>query len=243
MTSPDKLDDPEGYQAAVEAVCELYRQAPQLHEAGTHVISCDEKTGMQATERHHPTKPPKPGLTERIDNHYTRHGTLCLIANFNIVTGKVEFPTLGDQRREEDFVAHIRQTVSQDREGSWVFVVGQLNTHKSAGLVELVTAECGLVVDLGVKGKRGVLQSMASRKAFLEDESHRIRFVYTPRHASWLNQVEIWFSILVRRALRRASFDSKEALRQRILDFIDYFNAVLAKPFRWTYTGRPLQAS
>ena len=82
---------------------------------------------------------------------------------------------------------------------------------------------------------------MATRKEFLETSGHRIRFVYTPRHASWLNQVEIWFSILARRALKRASFTSVEALRQRLSKFIDYFNAVLAKPFRWTYAGKPLQ--
>ncbi len=83
---------------------------------------------------------------------------------------------------------------------------------------------------------------MKTRKRFLEDPDNRIRFVYTPRHASWLNQVEIWFSILSRRALKRASFDSLEALRKRLTDFIDYFNVVLAKPFRWTYGGRPLRA-
>ena len=82
---------------------------------------------------------------------------------------------------------------------------------------------------------------MVPRKKFLEDTGHRIRFVYTPRHASWLNQVEIWFSILARRALKRASFTSIEALKQRLLDFINYFNAVLAKPFKWTYAGKPLQ--
>jgi transposase len=83
---------------------------------------------------------------------------------------------------------------------------------------------------------------MPTRRRFLEAPAHRIRFVYTPKHCSWLNQVEIWFSILVRRLLKRGSFASVEELEARVLAFIAYFNRVLAKPFKWTYTGRPLAA-
>lgn len=109
--------------------------------------------------------------------------------------------------------------------------------------MRLVAHQCGIAAEtLGKKGKSGVLKSMKSRKAFLTDVSHRIRFVYTPKHASWLNQVEIWFSILVRRVIRRGSFTSKEDLRTKILNFIDYFNRVLAKPFKWTFTGQVLKA-
>jgi hypothetical protein len=119
-------------------------------------------------------------------------------------------------------------------------VLDQLNTHQSAGLVYLVAEMCQLDLDLGIKGKAGILESMETRKTFLADPTHRIRFVYTPKHSSWLNQVELWFSILVRKLLKRASFSSLEELRQRILKFIEYFNCTMAKPFKWTYAGRPL---
>lgn len=197
---------------------------------------------MQALERLYETKPVRPGLVERIEFEYIRHGTLCLMANFNVATGKIVCPTIGPTRTEADFAAHIDRTIASDPDAGWIFVADQLDTHVSATLVELVAKRCGIEEDLGVKGKRGVLKSKKTRRKFLQDPSHRIRFVHTPRHCSWLNQVEIWFSILARRLLKRSSFKSLEDLRTRVLEFIEYFNEVLGKPFRWTYTGRPLQA-
>lgn len=206
------------------------------------MVSTDEKTGMQALERLHETKPVRPGLVERVEFEYLRHGTLCLIANFNVVTGKIVCPSIGPTRTEADFVAHIDRTIATDPQAGWIFVADPLDTHVSATLVHLVAKRCGIGVDLGVKGKRGVLKSKKSRRKFLQDTSHRIRFVYTPRHCSWLNQVEIWFSILARRLLKRSSFISLDDLRDKTLAFIEYFNKVLGKPFRCTYTGRPLQS-
>jgi len=191
-------------------------------------------------ERLHPALAMRPGKIERQEFEYARHGTQCLIANFEVTTGQVLAPTVGATRTEEDFAAHIAQTIATDAAAPWIFVVDQLNTHQTEALVRLVAAADGSRAELGVKGTTGILASMASRKAFLEEPSHRIRFVYTPKHSSWLNQIEIWFGILVRRVLKRGSFPSVEALRARILAFIAYFNATLAKPFKWTYKGRPL---
>ena len=182
----------------------------------------------------------EPGKPEGCEFEYVRHGTQTLIASFEVGTGKVLTPTVGETRTEEDFAEHIKCTIGTDPPAQWIFVSDQLNTHKSEALVRLVAEQCGIEDDLGIKGKSGILQSMETRAVFLQSPTHRIRFVYTPKHASWLNQVEIWFGILVRKLLRRASFTSKENLRQRILAFIDYFNTTMAKPFKWTYAGRPL---
>ena len=106
--------------------------------------------------------------------------------------------------------------------------------------MRLVAEACGIKEDLGEKEKQGVLQSMSTRAEFLSDVSHRIRFLSTPKHTSWLNQIELWFSILGRRLLKRGHFTSVEDLRERILAFMAYFNKTMAKPFKWTYKGRPL---
>jgi len=225
----------------VETICTLYAYAPLLHHLGGHVISTDEMTGIQALERVAPTRPMRPGRVERREFEYKRHGTLSLISNFDVVTGQVVCPSLGPTRTEADFVAHIDQTIASDPDAVWVFVSDQLNTHQSASLVRLVVKQCAIADDLGVKGESGILQSLSTRAAFLSDPTHRIQFVYVPKHTSWLNQVEIWFSILVRRVIKRGNFTSQDDLRAKILAFVEYFNRT-AKPFRWTYTGRPLVA-
>jgi transposase len=233
--------DPRRFQEQVETVCDTYLAAPQQERTNrTHTVCVDEMTGLQALERIAPSKAMIAGKCERIEFEYTRQGRLCLIGNFVVTTGELLRPTLGATRTEADFASHIEQTVAVDPEGSWVFVADNLNMHCSESLVKWVADACEIARDLGKKGVRGVLKSVASRQAFLWESSHRIRFVYLPKHSSWLNQIEVIFGVIMRKVIRRGSFTSVADLRTKLLNFIEYFNRVFAKPFRWTYTGRPL---
>ena len=180
-------------------------------------------TGIQALERIAPSLPIRPGKAERREFEYVRHGTQTLIA-------------------EADFVSFLDGLLRTEAPAMrWRIVCDNLDTHRSESVVRLVARQCGIdEATLGRKGHDGVLARKASRAVFLSDQSHRITFHFTPKHASWLNQIEIWFSILVRKLLRRASFSSTADLKDRIERFIDYFNKTMAKPFKWTWAGKPL---
>ncbi len=206
-------------------------------------MSTDELTGVQALERKHPSLPMAPGKVERREFEYIRHGTRSFIISRDVATGEIVEPFCGPTRTEADFLSHIQAVISSDAEaGRWHFVVDNLDTHRSASLVCLVARESGLDIELGNKGKSGILKNRQSRAAFLSDASHRIVFHYTPKHASWMNQVEIWLSILVRKLLKRGSFRSVDELRHKVMAFIDYYNRTMAKPFKWTYQGKVLLA-
>ena len=209
--------------------------------AGERVISTDEMTGVQALERAAPGLPLRPGKVERREFEYIRHGTLSFMINFDVVTGKVICPSVGPTRTELDFVAHVQRTVESDSSVTrWHVVSDNLNTHCSESLVRYVADVSQVTDDLGLRDKHRILKSMATRAAFLADSAHKVVFHYTPKHASWLNQVEIWLGILVRKLLRRGSFTSTDDLRTQVLAFIAYFNRTMAKPFKWTYLGKPL---
>jgi len=237
-----KIDNREEYEQQAKEICDLYREAKSPSEEAVHYISTDEKTSIQALERITDAKPMRFGQVEKIEFEYTRHGTLCLIPSFDVATGKIIAHYLGETRTEEDFARHIEATVGIAPEDKWIFINDQLNTHKSETLVRLVAKLIDFKGELGVKGKSGILENTQTRQAFLSDSSHRIRFAYTPKHCSWLNQVEIWFGIVARKVLKRGNFTSKDDLRRKIDEFIDYFNRTMAKPYKWTCKGIPLTA-
>jgi len=231
--------DPD-FQAKCIDVCGVYRRAIEAKET-VRTVSVDEMTGIQALERIAPSLPMQPGKVERREFEYVRHGTQALIAYLDVATGQVG-GSIADTRTEQDFAAFLAALFASAAPAmSWRIVCDNLDIHMSQAVVRLVARQCGIdEAALGRKGHHGVLASKASRQAFLRDQSHRITFHFTPKHASWLNQIEIWFSILVRKLLRRQSFVSKADLKDRIERFIAYFNQTMAKPFKWTWGGKPL---
>lgn len=241
LTSKDRTDPDFGQRVA--AVCDAYLVAVHDYEQhGVHTICIDEQTGIQALERICPDRLVLPGKVALREYEYHRHGTLCLFGNFHVATGKILEPMLRQTRTEEDFLENIDQLIVKDPAANYRFITDNLNTHSSESLVRYVADACGIEEPLGVKGEHGILESVRSRAAFLSDPTHRIRFIYTPRHCSWLNQIEIWFGTLRKKVTRWMSFDSVEALEASILSFIEYYNKTHAKPYQWTYTGRVLAA-
>jgi transposase len=238
--------DQEEFDRRAQEVCDVYLQAPQNYtQSGVHTVCVDEATGLQANEKRAPSLPAQPDQPAKEETQYTRHGAVCLTAAWDVVQGQVVKHNVQETRTDEDFARFIEHTTSSDPEGRWVFVADNLNTHSGEALVRSIARLEGIdETTLGDKKKRrGLLGSVKSRQAFLNDPQRRIRFIYTPKHSSWLNQVEVIFGIVKRRGLAGASFKSTAELIDRIDRFIAYFNATFARPMNWTYTGRPTDAT
>jgi transposase len=214
-----------------------------LAEKEVHIYSTDEKMGIQAKEHTHPKQTMKQGVPERIDPEYIRRGTTGIIASRDVVTGEIVKPMIQPTRTEQDFLTHSESVISLYPHDRHIFIVDNLNTHMSESLVKLVARIEGIdEKSLGIKRKCGILKNKQSRAEFLTDPSHRIVFVYTPKHCSWLNQIECWFSIITRRLLnKRTSVKNVDDLEKKIKSFIDYYNQYLKKPFQWNYKGKLLR--
>lgn len=242
LHSSEKYTDYASFKKKVEAINDAYALADkcrkQIDDTGLSIYSFDEMTGTQALMHEH-TRPVAPGYPEHVDPNYKRHGVIALTAFLDIVTGKVEIGCLGETRTEEDLVRAMRKIIALKPDNEHIFICDNLNTHLSEGVVRLVAELIGYKGDLGKKSVRGILRNKASRMEFLSNEEHRIRFLFTPLHCSWLNQIEIWFGIINRQLLKRGNFESAEYLIKCIEDFINQWNDGYAHPFKWTYHSVP----
>ena len=224
----------EDFETKAHHICALYAKALESYQQGRLVICGDEKTGRQVLERKAPTKPAQPGRRERREHEYIRHGTQVLINSLAVATGQLAW-TIGATRKATDFVAHLKEAYHRlPGMQRYDWVMDNLNTHWSLDVCRLVARWCKLPFE------PHALKTGPQRRAFLNDPSHRHVFHCTPKHGSWLNQAELFFSVLHRRFLARGSFSSAKDFVRHLERFLKDDNARHAHPYRWTYTGEPL---
>ncbi len=231
-----KIENWEVFKNRVSLICLIIIRSISGFYKNIHVLSVDEKTGIQATSRLE--SPMEKGKIKRQEFEYQRNGTTTLIAAQDVSNGKVVYSHLGPTRKEDDFLVFCQQTVALfPKEDEVILMADQLNTHKSTSLVEWVADEIGFEGDLGTKGYKGVLKNMKTRMDFLENTEHRIRFVFTPKHCSWLNPIENWFAKLQTHVITRSNYSSVAELENKIRDYIKYYNQCMSKPLKWKFKG------
>jgi hypothetical protein len=147
-----------------------------------------------------------------------------------------------DTRTETDSLENLDNVVLLDPDARYRIICDNLSTHCSESIVRYVAEACQITLPPGRKGGNGILESIKSRAALLSDPSHRIQFLFTPRHCSWLNQIEIWFGTLRKKLTRWLSSPVLNELKESITVFIDYYNSNHSHPYNWTDTGRVLVA-
>ena len=225
--------DPD-FDAKAADICQLYLDSPRFYQEGRLVLCSDEKTGMQILERKYPTKPARPGQIEKREFEYLRHGTRALLATFCVPTGKVVW-NLGPTRTSVDWVGHLEHVAVQfPQMKRFDWVVDNLNTHWSLDVCKWVAERSGIPFDAQA------LRTGEQRRKFLSDPGHKHVFHFTPIHGSWLNQVELFFSVLSRRFLKRGDFSGAQSFEQRLDAWLTAYNRDHAHPYRWTFTGEPL---
>jgi transposase len=207
-------------------VVRLYLEPPP----NSVVLCVDEKTGMQALERAAPDWAMVPGRPVRREFGYIRHGTQTLFAAFATQTGKV-LGQVCDRHRSEEFCGFLKKIFRKFPDKEIHIIVDNFKTHMTEAVRKLVALACDLDWESMTKEER---------KEVLQKPNKHIVFHFLPFHASWLSQVEIWFSFLSRDVLRRGNFTSKQDLRNKVYDYIDDYDRYRAHPFKWTYAGQPL---
>jgi len=234
-----KIENWDAFVKRVALVCHFIIAAIKKSDPNLFVLSVDEKTCIQAIERHEQTAPLSKGGHQRKEFEYKRHGTTSLLAALNVADGQLFNAHLKPTRDEKDYADFIKETVARLPEMDKIVILSdQLNTHMSATLVRWIAESGGYAEEeLGVKGDRGILKNMETRRAFLESSEHRVRFIFTPKHCSWLNPIENWFAKLQRHVIKNGNFSSVKELEDKINSYIDFYNRQLAKALKWKFKG------
>ena len=233
-----KIKNWKAFVVRVSLVGQLILAAVEHRHPQRHILSVDEKTGIQALQRLQGEAPKSKGGHRRKEYEYTRHGTTSLMAAFDVAEGNISNQRIHPTRTEEDFAKFIEETVNLfPKEDEIVFLADQLNTHKSETLVVYITELINCNKNLGKKGRSGILKNMKSRKDFLENTAHRVRFIFTPKDCSWLNPIENWFAKLQRHVIKNGDFSCVKELEDKIKDYIDFYNRCLSKPLNWKFKG------